>query len=106
MRTITGTIGAYITGSLGPADLIGDPCQVLNNLSYFNYSGMENYGWARVGTATITVEIEDEQQLIRNKIDALKSEKNAILGEAQAKATEIDGKINNLLAITYVPEEA
>lgn len=105
MRTVTAETTAWLTGGYGPESLNGDHVDVIGTLSYYQHD-MTMRGWTKVGTATITVQIEDEEKIVENKIESLKAEKNSILAEAQMKATKIDGQIQNLLAITYVPEEA
>ena len=47
----------------------------------------------------------DEKEIIGNKISALKSEKYSVLADAEAKATRIDGMIQELLCIEYKPED-
>lgn len=103
MRTVTGTITAYLTNSYGPEELQTDERAL--RVMVLHPCDMTGVGWTKVGMAEITVTMDDETQIIGNKVDALKAEKLRILGEAHAKATEIDGQIQNLLAITYVPEE-
>lgn len=56
-------------------------------------------GYTQVGTAQITVELLDRDQMVSNKIEALRSQAVNIRAEATAKVTKIEGQINQLLAI-------
>ena len=99
-RTITARTKAWFSSaSDGPEDLQGDPLHAVNTLSFYG-SDMRNMGWTLVGEADITVHVVDEQELVANKVDALRAEKSKTLADAQMKATEIDSKIQKLLAIT------
>jgi hypothetical protein len=72
----------------------------------FTNGNLGKYGATHIGDAEVTLTLFDEKTVILNKVDALRQEKDSIIAEAQAKATVIEGKIQNLLAISYTPEEA
>lgn len=59
----------------------------------------ENYALA--GTATIVVSLHGYEQITANRIAQLQAERAKILAEAQAKATEIDRRIQSMLAIEH-----
>lgn len=102
MRTIEGTTTLWLSSEKGPDDLLGTPEEVLTNVFTFPYeSDWENYGYTNCGSIRFEITLNDDKQLVDNKVEALKGEKTKILAEAQAKATEIDRKIQTLLAITY-----
>jgi hypothetical protein len=103
MRTVSAETTAWLLTSSGPECLKLDPAEIVDRLA-FSSMNMATHGWTKVGAATIAVSIEDEQQIVENKIESLKAEKNSILAEAQMKATKIDGQIQNLLAIEYKGE--
>lgn len=105
-HTITARTKAwFITDSDGPEDLHGDPVRAVSTVSY--YAGdMTAYGWSLVGEAEITLYVDHEDTLIDNKVAALRQELKNVLGEAQLKATEIEGRIQKLLAISYTPKGA
>ena len=70
-----------------------------------NYSSNERMGqgkdaWTRVGTATISVEFEGEDKVIRNAVKSLRAQQRAVRAEAEAEATHIERQIQQLLAIT------
>lgn len=105
MKTVTCTTKAWIPGhsSIGPDDLQNP--NKLDQLS-FTSADMQAAGWTYVGTATLEVEIPDVQALVESKVSALKNELANIRAEAEMKATQIQGRINDLLAISYEPADA
>lgn len=62
---------------------------------------MAGLGYSFIGDVEMTVQVGDEKELIENKVESLKAEKAKVLSEAQAKATQLESKIQKLLAITY-----
>lgn len=108
MKKVTGTVTAWLSkhSMVTPKELAAAKPEIVGNLVYFNgdrdWSGE---GYTRVGAAEITVELIEGDELIANKVAALRAEKTAIRAEATAKETEIEGQIQNLLAITYQPGE-
>lgn len=106
-RTITGTTGAWLTeySHLGPEELKSfDGDQLVRNLSYAEHD-MSASGWTRIGEATITLQIPDAQSLVDSKVEALRAQKQRVLADAQATATELESKIQKLLAITYEEQQ-
>lgn len=103
-RTITATTKAWLTQSYGPEDLLLVPEEVMKRLFFYN-SDMSSAGWTDVGIATITVELVEEKKLVDNKIEALKGELQSTLAAAEVAANKIRDQIQNLLALTYEPEE-
>lgn len=61
-------------------------------------------GYRHVGWAEIKVEIMPVKSMLNSAIKALKTEKESVLAAAQKRATEIEGEIQKLLAITYDAE--
>jgi hypothetical protein len=98
---ITGSLNAYLSpySSISPDDL-SDPSAIAS-LSFT--SGVSEYfaqhGYTLVGTAAITVTIMGKDEIISNKIDALRSEAATIRANATAKCTRIEGQIQQLLCI-------
>lgn len=68
--------------------------------------GWEKYGYTYVGEAEVTIEIPDVRTLVENKIAALQEEAAEIRAKATKACTEIDGLIQNLLAIEFTPAPA
>lgn len=97
-KTIIGEIYAYLSKSSGPDDI---ERYGLGAVSFFTGADMAPYGYTMLGPVPVSVRIPDAKTIVDNKVTSLKEEKTKILAEAQAKATEIDRKIQTLLAITY-----
>ncbi len=95
-------INAYLAHSYRkPADLIGlDQEELTRALSFtaHNMDGAEH--WVRVGTAEVTVTLHPMSEITANAIASLRQELQNVRAEAQMKATQIEGQIANLLAIT------
>lgn len=104
-RTLIAKQTAWIPehSSIGPEDLINAKPESLVEQFYYtrSSSNMAAHGWTRVGEAEITVTLPDTEELVANKIDALRKQKDNVLAEAQNKATNIERQIQTLLAITY-----
>lgn len=101
MRTIKGTITAWLPDYYGPQDLCGTNKKAMAAL-HFTDANMTPSGWALVGTATLSLNVPSDDVLINNKIEALKVEKQTIRAEAEMKSRAIDEKIQKLLAIEFV----
>lgn len=59
-----------------------------------------------VGDGEVTISLYGNDTILTNKVMALRQEKAELLSETRAKEIIIDSKIQNLLAITYIPEES
>ncbi|MGB6105675.1 MAG: hypothetical protein WBF88_17670 [Pusillimonas sp.] len=55
----------------------------------------------KVGTATVTITIMDDDAIRLGLIETLKIKKAIVLADAQREAIQIEGQIQNLLAIAY-----
>jgi alkyl hydroperoxide reductase subunit AhpC len=104
-REFTTTTKLWLTShsSLGPENLA--TLNTIEGLSLTDLD-MSHAGWTIVGTAEVKVSmISDNDQLVANKVVALRAEAQKIRAEAEAKAVRIEDKIQQLLAITYTPAE-
>jgi hypothetical protein len=106
MTTITSKTKAWISVHGSPDALFGDDKSAAVDELSFSQLDMKSAGWTYVGEATITVDVPDQDALIGNKVESLRAEKQKVLAEAQAKATQLEGQIQKLLAITYTPAVA
>lgn len=98
-RTITAEVPAYLFSiCYGPQDLQRPDAEVASLLTLRDMSHATDY--VRVGTAQVTIELADESEIVANKVEALKAQKQQTLADAQAKATAIESQIQQLLAIT------
>ncbi len=99
---ITGILTAYCT----KADKInpeawrqGD----LAGLTFSDHPDMGSFGWTKIGLATITLDIPDDNALVSAAVKALQAEAANIRAKATAEVTAIEGMINQLLAIENKP---
>ena len=95
MRTITGTIGAWLSSH----NLNADPNDFEN--LFFSVSDMTNIGWVKVGTAYVTVELLSDTDLMTEQLSMLNEAERRVKADAQAKLNEIEGQRQRLLAIEY-----
>ena len=97
MKTVTGTMGAWLTDYC--ATNSADPSDI-ENLSFTPYD-MADKGWVKVGEAEITVTMRDKNEIIDEQVSVLKEAKRRIQAESVARVTQIDAQIQSLLAIEY-----
>lgn len=74
------------------------------SLDYLLFSnptaGMEQHGWARVGTVDAKiVELKSENLLVQEAIAALQAKKAKIYAEAEEAANGVEARIQRILAI-------
>ena len=96
-KQISGTTGAWITdyqsiGVINRADAAA-------SLAYSDNDNMTSVGWTKVGTATITVELLDQNELIDGKVTALRAQAKEVAFQAAQHTKRIEDEISNLLAI-------
>ncbi|WP_442592515.1 hypothetical protein ACSBPU_13010 [Parapusillimonas sp. JC17] len=103
---ITGTIDAYLTDTPYRQEAFlaamknGSHSEAVGALNFSNTPGMEIVGWVRLGTATITVDVPDEDAIRLGYVETLKAKKAQVLADAQREVVKIEEKIQSLLAIT------
>lgn len=78
-----------------------------------DYAGMVNAGhvsayppsdgYTLLGKGTATIELLDDKEVTKSAVASLKAQRKRVLAEAQAEATKIEGRIQNLLAIEFTP---
>lgn len=61
----------------------------------------ENEGYTYVGKATVSVKVAPPKEILQSKVKGLQAQKQAVLAKAQKEATELEGQIQKLLAITF-----
>lgn len=106
-RTITTTLNVVASQycSFTPTDYATADGQTLaQGLAYWPTHFTLDSGFSKVGTAEVTITLHDPDELIGNKVAALKAEKAQTLADAQAKATRLESQIQQLLAITHEVE--
>lgn len=106
MKQVINTVKAWLPeySSLTPDEL-----QKPEAIDHFIYShlDMRSTGWTYVGEATISVDVVlKPDELIVSKIETLREKQKKIRAEAEEQSRQIEGMIQNLLAISYTPEAA
>jgi hypothetical protein len=97
--------GAWLTTNYTTIDELVKMSQeeLVQNLNCYDLDG-KIPGWTLVGTAEVSITLDDPDKMISNKVDALKVELTKTKADAEAKCNFILGQINNLLAIEFKPE--
>jgi hypothetical protein len=101
MTNVTGKLKAWLPdySQLTPDELHTEGA--INSM-VFSSCDMRDSGWTYVGDATITVDvILRPEELIASKIETLKAQQTKVRAEAQERVNQIEGMIQNLLAISY-----
>lgn len=105
--TITATSIAWTHSSYSTNDLLDalkkkDDAQAIDALAFSNADmGIGSCPWARVGTATITVEITSTDEVIAAQVKALQSELDAERAAWLTKQSAILERISKLTALTF-----
>lgn len=107
MRTITATVPAWITSEcFDPKTLIdGEPIGIISELSFYGNSDMTKCGWVKCGIAEITLTIDNERQVVDQKVKTLEAQKKKIIADAHLQVARVEGKIQELLCLEYKPVE-
>ena len=100
-RIITGTLLVSLSDYQDPEALKStDEAKAIRALTFTSYSMADVAGYSKAGTATVTVELDDENELIENKAESLRDEIKKIRAESENAITRLTEKLNSLLAIT------
>lgn len=100
MAQIKGKTTVWLSGSYyGPDDLKKDGSKAVGKLSYSDHD-MTEQGWTKIGTAQITLDLIDDEQMVANKVVSLNAEIRKIRANSENAITELQAKIQSLLAIT------
>ena len=104
-KQIKGRIDAWITnrGYPAAADLFAaDGVEILNSI-WYSAVDMSDSGWVKVGTAEITIKLDELPEVASKQIAALQGQLEEMRAEHQLQQTALLGRINNLLALEMVP---
>lgn len=67
--------------------------------SYF-----DSQGYTKIGKATVAIQLFSDDEITRNKLDALKAELQTVRADNQRRENAILERISKLQAITYTAE--
>jgi hypothetical protein len=65
---------------------------------------MTEYGWTKLGPATMTFEVPDRAEVVKSQVAAIDAQITELDGKYSAARTELIGRKNNLLALTMESE--
>ena len=99
-RIITGTVPVQISKYIELEELNDADDKKLFVRLNFTDTDMADRGWSIVGTAQVTVTLNDADTIVGDKVKSLQTEATKVQADAQAAVTRIQRQINELLAIT------
>lgn len=103
---ITGTMGVLVAPYAGfdPAHPEKSEFSAFSKVELDNDGQVSSYwagqGYVQVGTAKVEIELMQRDEINNGAVVALRKQKAAVLARAQNEATEIEQRIQSLLAIT------
>lgn len=87
----------------GPKELVDkEPVQLASHLLYRALDAEPSKDlphWSRVGTADVTVHLDSADKMVDNMVVALRTQAKEVLAKAQAEATHLERKAQELLAL-------
>lgn len=104
MKTITTQATAFVTQYSG---IKLEELHLLEDASKLMFVANDYHptGWIKVGTAQITVTLDETNEVIDSKVASLKAELAAIRAESQVMINEIEDQIAKLSALTFESSE-
>lgn len=99
-RIITGTIKVQCDKYTSLDAFKSDDSDTLFNRLHLSGHDMSEYGYSYVGTAEVTITLNDPDTIVGDKVKSLQAEATKVQADAQAAVTRIQRQINELLAIT------
>ena len=76
------------------------------NYSITNHDGMEENGWVLIEKRTVEFQVPDQKELTIKTVEAMRVHLANMRAKHASEETLLEERINNLLAIEYVPEPA
>ena len=77
----------------------------LVDLLYFQNADMSSYGWTRVGTAEVSISLDDCKTVTANQVAILQSQLKEMRAEHQQAQNRLTKQIQELLAIDNEVQE-
>ena len=96
-----GTVNVWLSSGTytKPSELQKLDDKELVDLLYFQNGDMSSYGWTRVGTAEISITLDDCKTVTANQVAILQSQLKEMRAEHQQAQNRLTKRINELLAI-------
>lgn len=106
-RIITGKLKAYLHEhalkyNVTPEMLTTADPALVGHASYYDFDAKD---CALIGTAEITLTLLPLDTVVTNQVAALRQQITDVRAEAENKATQLERKVQELLAITYEAPE-
>ena len=98
-RKLEGTCSAYLTSQYTKIEHAS-----ITNLVYAR-SDIDIPDWYEVGIAHITVELNDDKEIVNSQVESLKKQQKQVQAEAECKVNELQYQINSLLCLEYIPKD-
>lgn len=113
MKDIQGTTKVWLTDErITPCTIQsliddGKTDYAINQFSYSRLDAdMSKYGWVEIGTATIEVTFLPQDTVIEKLADGLREQISTVRAEAQSRITQLEDKLNQLLALPNLEQGA
>lgn len=96
-----GTVNVWLSSGMytKPSELQKLDDKELFDLLFFQNSDMSSCGWTRVGTAEISITLNDCKTVTANQVAILQSQLKEMRAEHQQAQNRLTKRINSLLAI-------
>jgi hypothetical protein len=103
MKTITATVPAWLPDHCGTiSDLMRAKEENAVEMAAFYtpvYDGGGPDGWIHIGSAEITITLDDESSMVENAVASLRAAKKKVQADCEIALMQLDGQIQSLLAI-------
>lgn len=86
--------------SMSPEQILNASGNHLVAATLLSNLDMSTHGFTKIGTATIEFDLIDRNEMIDNKVVALRAELQGVKAEAQIKVQKLEDQLQSLLAIT------
>lgn len=100
-KMITAVTPAMFYGHHTPDSLMNNPPAKTMEMMILGDRDVD--GWVKMGSATVVIEFDDEDQVVLNMIESLKAKKRNVQASAEREINEIELEIQSLQAIEYKP---
>ena len=84
---------------LSPEQILNPTGELLVKAASFTDTDMSAVGWVKIGTATVEFDLIDRNEMIDNKVVALRAELQSVKADAQVKVQKLEDQLQSLLAI-------
>lgn len=94
------TIKAWLPSYANPAVLQQGPLQIVRSVCFTDLD-MSTAGFVCVGEADVTLRLHSRETTVMNAVEILRKQQEKVKANAQCEITQLEERIQSLLAITY-----